>query len=223
MNPEKIAAPLGGLLFVLLTAACAGLAHACEPANNAATQVPPAAPEPLAPAAAPAPEPSTPGTATKQTIASEPVAPATAPPPKKRSALEPTSTVETPAKAPSPPAPARDAARKQSPAPAAAKPPGSPPLDVKALETRLKETNAIGVFTKLAIKNQVDDLLDQFRAYYEGRRRTTLAELRRPYDGLVLKIVALLQDADPALAGDVVASREAIWSILADRTKFTNL
>jgi len=31
--------------------------------------------------------------------------------------------------------------------------PDPPPLDLKSLETRLKETHAIGVFTKLAFKN----------------------------------------------------------------------
>ena len=95
-------------------------------------------------------------------------------------------------------------------------------MDLKTLETRLKDTKAIGVLTKLTIKNQVDDLLDQFRAFYQGRLKTTLGELRAPYDRLVLKIVALLQDADPPLARDIVASREEIWGILADPAKFAN-
>ena len=88
------------------------------------------------------------------------------------------------------------------------------------LETRLRETRAIGVLTKLSLKNQVDDLLDKFRAYYKRQSNTTLAELRRPYDMLLLKTLSLLQDSDPALARDIVASREAIWGILADRNKF---
>jgi hypothetical protein len=99
----------------------------------------------------------------------------------------------------------------------------APPLDLTALKTRLKETKAIGVFTKIALKNQVDDLLDQFRAYYQGQIKTTLAELRQPYDRLLLKVLALLQDDDPELARAIVASREAIWSILADPAKFATL
>jgi len=99
----------------------------------------------------------------------------------------------------------------------------SPPLDLTALETRLKETKAIGVFTKITLKNQVDDLLDQFRAYYQGRAKTTLAELRQPYDRLLLKVLSLLQDDDPELARAIVASREAIWDILADPAKFATL
>lgn len=106
---------------------------------------------------------------------------------------------------------------------AAAKPAASPPLNMKSLEARLKETQAIGVFTKLALKNQVNDLLDQFRAFYQGQLKTTLAELRRPYEMLLQKVLALLQDSDPPLAGAIVASREAIWGILADPAKFATI
>ena len=65
----------------------------------------------------------------------------------------------------------------------------SPPLDLATLEQRLKDTKAIGVLTKITLKNQVDDLLSQFRAYYAGKLKTTLAELRQPYDLLVLKVL----------------------------------
>jgi hypothetical protein len=101
--------------------------------------------------------------------------------------------------------------------------PARPTLDLAALEKRLKETAAIGVFTKLALKNQVDDLLDRFRAVYEGRIEAPLADLRQPYDLLLMKTVAVVQDGDPALAQAIAASREAIWEILADRDKFAAL
>jgi hypothetical protein len=124
---------------------------------------------------------------------------------------------KTPAKLP-----AEQTGKKPSATSSSVKP-GAPPLDLTALETRLKETKAIGVFTKITLKNQVDDLLDQFRAYYQGRIKTTLAELRHPYDRLLLKVLSLLQDGDPELARAVVASREAIWGILADPAKFATL
>jgi len=110
---------------------------------------------------------------------------------------------------------------KKAPAPEAAQP-KEPPLDLAALETRLKETRAIGVMTKIALKNQVDDLLNQFRAFYAGKVKTTLAELRKAYDLLVLKVLSLLQDSDPSLAAAIASSREAIWGILSDRVKFAN-
>ncbi len=99
----------------------------------------------------------------------------------------------------------------------------APPLDLASLVQRLKDTKAIGVLTKIALKNQVDDLLDQFRAFYQGKLKITLAELRRPYDLLVLKVLSLLQDSDPMLASAIVDSREAIWSVLADPKKFATI
>jgi len=125
------------------------------------------------------------------------------------------------AKAPAKPAAAAPPSAKAATAPVAKA--AAPPLDLKALETELKETKAIGVMTKLSLKNQVDDLLSQFRAFYQGKLKITLAELRRPFDLLVLKLLSLLQDSDPTLAAAIVASREAIWGILSDRTKFASL
>jgi hypothetical protein len=98
-----------------------------------------------------------------------------------------------------------------------------PAMNLKLLETRLKETKAIGAFTKLALKNQVDDLVNRFREFYQGQLQTTLAELRRPYDLLLLKVLALLQDADPQLATTIAASREDIWAVLADPAQFATI
>ena len=159
----------------------------------------PAAPATARPAASPAPAASvTPGAA-----AAKPAAPEGKPPAKAAAA---------PAPQPAKPSPTAPTAK-----------PKAPTLDLKALETQLKETKAIGVMTKLSLKNQVDDLLDQFRAYYQGKLKTTLAELRRPFDLLVLKLLSLLQDSDPPLAAAIVASREAIWGILSDPAKFASL
>jgi hypothetical protein len=160
-------------------------------------------------------------------------APAPAPPPSAPDKSEPKPALP-PAKAPAaskaPAAPAavprkpEVAARKPEAAPPlAAKPEGSPPLDLESLEQRLKETNAIGLLTKLSLKNQVDDLLEQFRDYYQGRLKTTLAELRQLYELLLMKTLSLLQDGDPALAKAINRSREAIWAILSDRDKFSKL
>jgi hypothetical protein len=196
------AARIVGLLFVLLTAGCAGLQRTQpgEPPQTGATQGGTVAVEPMISPAAPSVSRST-GQLAK---AESPV-------------------VKTPAKVLASPVPTEPVRKKESAAQGSAKGAASPPLDLKSLETRLKETKAIGVFTKLALKNQVDDLLNEFRAFYEGRLKTTLAELRRPYDLLLLKVLALLQDADPPLAGAIVASREAIWSILADPAKFATI
>jgi hypothetical protein len=98
-----------------------------------------------------------------------------------------------------------------------------PTLDLASLEQRLKDTRAIGVFTKLSLKNQVDDLLDQFRAYHRRESKTSLTELRQRYNLLLLKVLTLLQDSDAPLAAAISSSREAIWSILTDPEKFAKI
>jgi hypothetical protein len=95
-----------------------------------------------------------------------------------------------------------------------------PALDIASLKIRLRDTKAIGVMTKLALKNQVDDLMQRFRAHYQGDQNLNVTTLRPSYDMLVLKVLAVVQDGDPALAHTIAASREAIWAILADRDKF---
>jgi hypothetical protein len=219
-NREEQLAPLAriaGLLILLLTAGCAGVDRASqgEPPKTGAKQEKAPALEPQqAGVTAPAP------TAPKQDVpvAVEPISPSAATPTtaSRGDAAKPEApAAKPPAKAPASPAPT-----KESVVPPVPKP---PPLDLAALEKRLKETNAIGVFTKLTLKNQVDSLLDQFREYYQGRVKTTLAQLRQPYDQLLLKVLSLLQDSDPPLARAIVESREAIWGILSDPDKFRNL
>lgn len=96
-------------------------------------------------------------------------------------------------------------------------------MDLSALEQRLKDTDAIGVMTKITLKNQVDELLARFKAHHEGRDSSSLEQLRQPYDTLILKVLSLLQDKDPSLASSIAQSREAIWSVLIDRNRFTSL
>jgi hypothetical protein len=141
----------------------------------------------------------------------------------------PSKPAERPQPRPSAPPPPRPIT---PPAPAAPPPPaqsaGPPPaaaaiVDLTALEKRLRDTSAIGLFTKLALKNEVDDLLERFRTFHEGRGGATLAKLREGYDLLVLKVVSLLQDKDAPLARDIFTSREALWNLLADPVKFKTL
>ena len=103
------------------------------------------------------------------------------------------------------------------------KPPSQAALDLASLEQRLRDTRAIGLFAKLSVKNQVDDLLNEFRAFHGGQIPPTLVELRQRYDLLLLKVLTLLQDGDPPLATAVASSREAIWGILANREKFQKI
>jgi hypothetical protein len=93
-------------------------------------------------------------------------------------------------------------------------------LDFSSLATRLRKTKALSLLTKVTVKNESEDLLEEFRAYHTQHGITTLADLRRSYDLLFHKLHSLLQDADPPLARDIDRSRAAIWELLADPRKF---
>jgi hypothetical protein len=98
-----------------------------------------------------------------------------------------------------------------------------PALDLNGLKQQLKDTKAIGLFTKLTLKNQMDDLLEWIGEYHLRKGKRSLSDLRRSYDLLVMKVLSLVQDEDRKLASDILASREAIWDLLADPRKFAAL
>jgi hypothetical protein len=191
-----------------------------EPSTPASATVPPTAAAALPPVDDTAPaesQPITPANPKPPATAGKPT-PATAA--AKPSAAKPAKEKTAPASAPIAPAPVAPGV----PAFVATAPPApstpKPQLDFKAMEQRLRNTSAIGVFTKLSIKNQVDDLLKAFRGYHAGRTPPTLDDLHQRYDGLLLKVVSLVQDDDPNLASSISASRSAIWERLSNRESF---
>ncbi len=96
-------------------------------------------------------------------------------------------------------------------------------LDLTGMKARLRATKGIGLFTKITLKNQIDDLMDRFRDHYSGKAKANMVDLRRSYDMLMMKVLSLLQDADQMLASAIVSSREAIWALLADPKAFAAL
>lgn len=210
-----------GVAFVGLAAACAGI-DSVPPGVASRTESPVAVATPAAPGA-------------YETVVAVPVPLMVAEPAHSELQQEPAVALapavmsgsaakvvpppaRSPAKAAAPPV-AVEQPRKNAD-PVAVVKAQEPALDVAGLTARLRDTSGIGMFTKLALKNQVDDLLKRFRTHYQSGQKTGVASLRQPYDMLVLKVLALLQDSDPALARTISGSREAIWGILADREKF---
>lgn len=210
-----------GLLIVTLSAiavlcGCAGplprttVTTPTSEAPPAAAVVPPAPP-------ATAPNPVEPDEG-------QSAAPAPPAPPDETASVAPSSPPSTgrgpPKPIPSSPEQASTAAKPPVAVPAPVQPPASPPLDLAGLEQRLRDTHAIGVFTKLTLRNQVNDLLEEFREFHDGKINVPLAELRQQYEQLLLKVVTLLQDADGPLASAVASSREAIWGVLVNPKTF---
>jgi hypothetical protein len=99
--------------------------------------------------------------------------------------------------------------------------PGREELSLAALEDRLRDTRAISPLKKLSLKAEIDRLLARFRIAHAGGTPTVTA-LRDPYDKLIARIELMLRN-DPALARDIMVSKEAIWQVLADRTQFASL
>jgi hypothetical protein len=213
---------------VVLLAGCAGLERAPQPCLPAAAMAgtiasiePKAAP--AATPAGPSPSLTAGGGAVASAPVSRPAEPSRAGPTVGNLARPAASAPPAAARVAVSPASAAPPVQVQTPTPLLVKPAVPPPLDLKSLETRLKDTKAIGIFTKLALKNQIDDLLERFRAFYQGRIETSLVDLRRSFDMLVMKTLALLQDADPPLAEALASSRESIWGILSDPAKFATI
>jgi len=91
-----------------------------------------------------------------------------------------------------------------------------PELGLEQLVERLKKTEAIGFFTKLAIRSDVLDFQQSVESY---RKKKTFNEhtkiLRDRFNGLLLKILALL-DRDPVLSRDIHRARDSIWISLVE-------
>lgn len=88
---------------------------------------------------------------------------------------------------------------------------------------RLRATKAVGFFTKLALKNQIDDLLGKFRCYHAGACDTPLPSLREEFNLLLMKVLSLLQDDDQDLFRTLAGAREILWNKLTDPIAFADL
>lgn len=222
-------------ILALLSQASDGRRETSRPASSAAV-VENTRPEPIpAKEVEPRPKPpelAAPATPRPPTAASKPPAAAAGPPasrPNEPPRAEPVPQPSPPLeKSQAPPETTPPSSTEPASPPETASPPQSAKqtaatLDLTTLEQRLRDTRAIGVFTKLSLKNQVDDLLAEFREFHQKRDQAMLARLRQAFDLLLLKVLSLLQDGDPTLARDVSSSREALWNILIDPNKFQNL
>lgn len=98
-----------------------------------------------------------------------------------------------------------------------------PAFDLADLENRLRETDAIGLFTKLSLKAQVDNLIDDFRAFHSGEDSLDIESLRQRYRALLSETLALLESGDPELYEYISRARGALWTVLADELKFASL
>ena len=94
-------------------------------------------------------------------------------------------------------------------------------FNIDVLIERMKQTDAIGVISKLSLKNKVDDLLEQADEIKAKQAGSDLSKeksaLRENFEGLILKTVALLNKGeDFTLAEYIYLAREELWKSIME-------
>ena len=90
---------------------------------------------------------------------------------------------------------------------------------IDQLYEHLAKTKAIGIFTKLAVKNNASRLSKSFAVFHQGERPPNLEELRERYNLMVQEMVILVQDKDPELAREINSTRLLLWTYMSDPEK----
>ena len=89
-------------------------------------------------------------------------------------------------------------------------------FNLDTLITKLKETKALGVFTKLALKGDMEEIIAMANGYQRVAAFSELQSVRELFDGLVLKTITLLNDKDPNLAADMYQARDLVWQSILE-------
>jgi hypothetical protein len=100
---------------------------------------------------------------------------------------------------------------------------GDGDIDLDDLVKRISDSKAIGTFTKLSLKRDIDGLKRDLKAHHDGTTKGQLEKLHERYDVLVHKLVHLLQEKDPGLAREVSRARTFLWTKLTDPNEFRRL
>jgi len=90
------------------------------------------------------------------------------------------------------------------------------PISMGELVERLKASKAIGFFTKLAIRSDVLDFQDEVIKMRKNKvLEVQMLKVKASFDGLLLKIMALLEE-DPDLAKEIYSARHSIFQSLLE-------
>jgi hypothetical protein len=96
-------------------------------------------------------------------------------------------------------------------------------VDLSMLTIALTNTKAVGVFTKLRLKKDINKLLARFDDWHNGKSKFTLDQLEEQYNLLLMKIAALIHDKDLALHQKLCNAWAEIWLDLKDPEKFSQM
>ncbi len=93
-------------------------------------------------------------------------------------------------------------------------------LNLKSLKLRLRKTDSVGLFTKLALKAELDRLLEDFNLHHLGRSDHGLEALMARFERLMGRTLKLVRKGDPVLYRTLASSRDALRTVFSDPTKF---
>jgi hypothetical protein len=100
---------------------------------------------------------------------------------------------------------------------------GDGDVDLDDLIKRIKDSNAVGLLTKISLKRDIDVFKGDLKAVHDGASKSTLVQLHERYDLMVHKLISALQAKDPGLAREISESRNYLWSKLADPNEFRRM
>lgn len=87
-------------------------------------------------------------------------------------------------------------------------------FDFGALETKIRNTDAIDLFSKISLKYEISSLIDEMARSHETKNAAGFTKQRERFEKLVDRTVIMLRKGDISFAKEVEDSREALWQIL---------
>ncbi len=87
-------------------------------------------------------------------------------------------------------------------------------FDFHALETKIRNSEAIDLFSKISLKIEITSLVNEAVRLHEGKSAAGLYQRKVRFEELIDRAVIMLRKGDVSLAEEVEGSREALWRFL---------
>jgi hypothetical protein len=93
-------------------------------------------------------------------------------------------------------------------------------VDLDFLEGSFRKTESMTFIVKLALKAELDGLIEDFRRHHKGRNDDGLEVLMARFEGLMTRTLQRLRGSDPALFRTLSSLHAALRIVLGDSGKF---
>lgn len=101
---------------------------------------------------------------------------------------------------------------------AIAAPPACESIDLKQLVRRIRDTEALGFFSKLTLYGELQTLgAEVIEIKAAGRPPARVAQMREKLDELLNRVAERVRPSDPQLASDMECNRERAWQLLWEK------